>query len=174
MNRLSTSVSRLPALLLLSIAVLAAASVVAGDGLCRHCRRSAACCQVCRLVKEEKKVAITCWACEEEPFCVPGPSHKVCKHVDYVCDESRPGEPCAKPKKFVWTEWLPSCNSKIFTHKKLMKKVETKKIPSYKWVVEDVCEACQKELQVAELPTDAAVPLPPIVNAATSSAAAAP
>ena len=157
--------SWLPTLLALCAASLATAISLAGDGLCVHCRRSAACDKVCRLVKEEKKVTINCWACKKEDFCVPGPSHKACKHTEYVCDDDNSKELCTVPQKFVWTEWIPSCDSKIFTRNKLMKKTITKKIPSYKWVVEDVCEKCRETIEVAELPQDAAVPLPPIVDA---------
>jgi hypothetical protein len=31
----------------------------------------------------------------------------------------------------------------MYTKTRLMKKIETKKIPSYKWVVEDVCAQCE-------------------------------
>lgn len=118
--------------------------VQAGEGCCAHCgcRTSQ---KVCRLVCEEKKVTVTCWGCLEEPFCVAGPSEPKCQHVETVCREcAKPGEPVTGPKRFVWTEWCPLGCPEMYTRRKLMKRTETKTIPSYKWVVEDLCPSCQQ------------------------------
>src|SRR5688572_30701220 len=78
----------------------------AGDCSCAHCGCSCACQKVCRLVCEEKKVEIICWACNCQDFCLPGPSCPGCTHCEMVCGEC--GDPCdctkphAKPKKFIW------------------------------------------------------------------------
>ncbi len=87
--------------------------------------------KVCRLVCETKKETEVKYGCESEDFCVPGPSRRCgvrcekdeCGHVhrDYV--------------------WQPSC-AQIRTRKKLMKKEVTREVPSFKWVVEEVCRDC--------------------------------
>lgn len=140
----------------------------AGDALCpkcAHCGRAAECQKTCRLVCEEKKVTIVCWGSKKEDFCIPGPSRPGCQQTEWVCDEEDPQAPCAQAKKFVWTDWIPSCDARLHTRTKLMKKTVAKKIPSYKWVVEDLCAECEKQLEVAEIPPDVAVPLPPVVAA---------
>jgi hypothetical protein len=44
-----------------------------------------------------------------------------------------------------------------------MKRTVTKKIPSYKWVVEDLCAECQASLTLPESPSVAEIPpMPPI------------
>ena len=50
------------------------------------------------------------------------------------------------------------------TKNKLMKKVETKKIPSYKWVVEDLCGKCEGNCLGAAVPADAELPPPPLTD----------
>src|SRR5690349_14158950 len=123
-------------LVLLTVPLLLAGAALAGDQ-CAHCGCQG-CEQVCRLVREEKKVNITCWGCKCEDFCVPGKSCRDGRNCDEVCDECD-GEVCSAPKKFVWYNWIPGCAENIYTKKKLMKKTITKTVPSYKWVVEDLC-----------------------------------
>jgi len=93
-------------------------------------------------VEDKKKVPVTCWGCEEEEFCLPGPSTPDCEHSEEVCGPT--GWCCLWNRPFVWTEWCPSDCAKMFTKKKLMKRTVTKTVPSYKWVVEDLCPACQR------------------------------
>lgn len=141
----------------------------AGGHGCAHCGCEASCQKVCRLVKEEKKVEIICWGCKCEDFCLPRPSSPCCEHCETVCAEDgkecSPDSPCVKPKDFVWTEWIPGCGARIHTKKKLMKKVITKKIPSFKWVVEDLCTQCESKAVAAAFEPDLAIPLPPAVDA---------
>jgi hypothetical protein len=105
----------------------------------------ATCRQVCRLVSEEKKVEVECWGCKREQFCVAGPSKPGCKHCDCVCtacDEKSAGSTvCAKPKRFVWFDWLAGC-AQCYTRTKLMKKTVTVTVPSHKWVIEELCADC--------------------------------
>ena len=115
----------------------------AGSGCCAHCGCAAGCQRVCRLVCENKKVTTTCWGVQNEEFCIPGPSTPNCEHCETVCEENDPKAPCTQPKKFVWTEWISSGHAKVHTKKKLMKKTVTKTVPSFKWVVEDLCPQCQ-------------------------------
>lgn len=154
--------------LLFMAAGLAASTAVAGDGCCAHCGCESHCQKICRLVCEEKKVETTSWGCQCEDFCVPSPSHLACKHCEPACescaDACDPDAVCAKPKKFVWKEWIPTC-AKIYTKKKLMKKVETHKVPSWKWVVEDLCPACEAGCPHAEVPPGTPIPPPPLTNA---------
>lgn len=131
-----------------SVATMALLAVVAAaDGdCCSRCGCREPCEKVCRLVCEQKKVEVVCWGAEREDFCVPCPSKAGCKRCETVC------EPCettkddehitSKARKFVWFEWFPK-GAKTLTKTKLMKKVETKTVPSYRWVVEDLCADCR-------------------------------
>lgn len=162
---------RLP-LLLLSCAAWAAALaphlVRAADTCCRDCGQAAACRKVCRLVCEEKTVEVTCWGCRQEDFCLPLPGRRGCRHRDSICDACRSGAPCtqgercdtdaddtcsdtcpaghepdvcSRPKWLVWFDWCPR-GARVHTKTKLLKKVVEKKIPTYRYVVEDVCATC--------------------------------
>jgi len=153
----------------LGSAVLCAAycaSLLAGAGEPCCCQCGCGACQkVCRLVREEKTVSITCWGSKCEDFCLGGPSHINCKHVDEVCticdDPTKCDNVSSKPKKFVWYDWCPSW-AKQHTKTKLMKKVVTKKVPSYKWVVEDLCTECQSRLTPIQTAEGDVVPPPPL------------
>lgn len=160
--------------LALSVALLLSTTAQAGEGCCAHCGCQTACQKVCRLVCEEKKVNITCWGCLCEDFCNPGPSHIDCVHCDEVCRECQECDaktPYSEPKTFVWKDWIPGCAKGVYTKKKLMKKTVTKKVPSFKWVVEDVCAQCEGECSGVEVPPDAQIPPPPKVSARVIPAA---
>lgn len=125
------------------------AALEAGDRRCARCGDGNNCSKVCRLVTEQKKITVTCWSKKEEEFCVPGRSQLALRHCEMVCDElDAKGELCAKPRKLVWNEWLPACDTKLFTKNKLLKKTVTKTVPSHKWVVEDLCEKCARDTEV--------------------------
>jgi hypothetical protein len=117
----------------------------AGDGCCDRCGCTANCRKLCRLVCEDKKVEVVCWGCKCEEFCVAGPSKPGCKHCECVCgtcdEKGSDSAVCAKPKRFVWFNWLPGC-AQCYTRTKLMKKTVTVTVPSHKWVVEDLCSQC--------------------------------
>ena len=142
------------------------ASVLAGPrDVCEQCGAAAGCQRSCRLVMEEKKVTITCWGSQAEDFCLPLKGQPCQQHCELVCDEGPDGDAlCVKPKKFVWTEWIPGCGAKPYTKQKLMKKTITKKVPSYKWVVETLCDECRERCPSVEAPPGAEVPLPPVIN----------
>lgn len=137
---------------------------------CQQCGCQTDCQKVCRLVCETRKVEITCWSCKVEEFCIPGPSKPGCKHQELVCDSCGEGHdptsPVAMPKRFVWTEWIPGCAT-VQTKKKLMKRTVIKTIPSYKWVVEELCDQCESNLPPVTIDHDAAAPPPPKIDAAT-------
>ena len=140
--------------------------VQSGLGCCAHCGHEGDCQKICRLVTENRKVTITCWGVQSEDFCDPCPSERGCEHCEMVCDESHaPIAPCVRPKRFVWTEWLPTGTRRIYTKKKLMKKTVTKTIPSYKWVVEDLCTQCEPSCQSVTVPPDTKIPPVPAVDA---------
>lgn len=122
--------------------------------------------KVCRLVAEEKSVEVICWGSKVEEFCVPGPSCPGCEHCECVECTDPKGEICSQPKTFVWKEWIPATCSKIFTRKKLMKKVVTKKVPSYKWVVEDLCQPCEAKVEPVKAAAGENIPAPPKVAGA--------
>lgn len=136
---------------LVAIALLAAArGSDPGGSRCASCRCEKPCQKIGRLVCEEKEVEVTCWGCQCENFALPGPSRPGCKHCDDVCQfcderaqaDAKENPVCSQPHKFVWRDWIPNPNAKVFTKKKLMKKVVKHKVPSYKWVVEDLCADC--------------------------------
>jgi hypothetical protein len=142
----------------------------AGECCCAHCGGCCECEKTCRLVCEDKKVDVICWGVVCEDFCLPGhgkPGCKQCKTVCVDCSEPQdPKAPCVAPKSFVWRDWRPSC-AYLFTKKKLMKKTETVKVPTYKWVVEDLCPKCQGSCDVAavDAKTEAELPPPPLAEA---------
>ena len=116
------------------------------EGFTRCCQLcgTPSCSKVCRLVCEEKKVSVTCWGVEDEEFCVPGRGVKVCEHCEEVCEcQTEPGEVQSRPKLWSWREWQPCGNPEIRTRRKLMRKTVVKKVPTYKWVVQDLCEECR-------------------------------
>jgi hypothetical protein len=101
-------------------------SVARAQDCCDHCGCQCCCQKICRVVCETKKVPKVTYTCECEDFCVPGPSdHCV------TCDE------CGN-KKHVYT---PTCGH-VRTRKKLVKHETMEEVPSYKWVVETVCNGC--------------------------------
>jgi hypothetical protein len=138
----------------LSFAVLMVGSIAtnlfAGDCCCAHCGCVTECHKTCRLVTEEKKVEVVCWGCKSEDFCVGCHSEPGCMHCEEVCGAcdfpKGTGQICVKPHAFVWREWIPG-TARIHTKKKLMKKSITKKVPSHKWVVEDLCPTCRAACQ---------------------------
>ncbi|MCY2966965.1 MAG: hypothetical protein NT069_25585 [Planctomycetota bacterium] len=145
--------------LLLLTVISCARFALAGNGCCCQCG-SLEYNKVCRLVCEDKKVTVTCWGYKEEDFCVHGCGERVCKHCEMVCDDcDDPKAPAHTPKKFTWSEWTPKGCPKIYTKTKLMKKTITKKVPTYKWVVEDLCAQCEADAPKVAPP--ASVELPP-------------
>ncbi len=159
-------------LLSLGLAATVAAVARAGIGCCAHCGGSEGCQKVCRLVCEDKKIAVTQWGCQCEDFCVPGPSQPGCQHEDFVADECcDPKAPCSEPKRFVWTEWVPGCGAKVYKKKKLMKRTVTKTVPGFKWVVEDLCPQCEANSPTIAPPSGTRIPPRP---AGTSKSAIAP
>jgi hypothetical protein len=138
--------------------LLAAVRTMAGDGHCAHCGGSGPCQKVCRLVMEEKSVTITCWGCKCDEFCLPGPSKPGCQHCELACGTDSTCRECdalqAQPKRLVWTNWIPG-SAKLHVKTKLMKKTVTKKVPTHRWVVEDLCSQCwQNQAAIAETNLD--------------------
>jgi hypothetical protein len=139
---------------------------VADDGCCAHCACHTSCQKVCRLICEEKKVEVLCWGCKCEDFCVARHSTPGCEHCETVCGDCGNGDakaPHSEPKRFIWFDWIPH-GAQMYTRKKLMRKTETVTVPSYKWVVEDMCPECTAKLEatdrsaIAKLPVAADAP----------------
>jgi len=121
---------------------LSAPAALAADGCCQ-CGNDCGVRKVCRLVCEEKKVEEVCYTCECEDYCLPPPSHRGCLHEDHVCVD-QDCESCERsPRcKIEWFDWTPKGCAKLRTRNKLVKYVVEKKVPTYKWVVEDLCDGC--------------------------------
>ena len=140
----------------------------AGDCCCAECGCQQ-CRKVCRLVCEEKKVEVICWGCLCEDFCLPKDDKANCKHCKMVCADCStphdPDAPCVLPKRFVWWDWCPGCAT-MHSRKKLMRKTETVTVPSFKWVVEDLCSGCEANCTCAQVGPDDNVPEPPKVAGA--------
>jgi hypothetical protein len=128
-------------------AVLTAPSIAgeADSVCCARCGRPAVCRRVCHLACAEKKIEAVCWDTKREDFCVPGPSKPGCRH----CEDACPDVDCAHGRfggaqRFVWREWFPT-SAKVYTRTRLMKKVQTRTVQRYQWVVQDLCAQCQAE-----------------------------
>jgi hypothetical protein len=160
-----------PALALAACAALAFAVGSATEAAlhgCAHCGREESCQKICRLVCEEKKVNVVCWGSKCEDFCLPGHSHRDSKHCEDVCEVEKCNEEevCSKPRPFIWYDWIPGCSKGIATKKKLMKKTVVKTVPSYRWVVEDLCAQCLRQCEDAPPPAAGApIPPPPVSGA---------
>lgn len=146
--------------------------LVAG-GSCTQCGcKDGGCETVCRLVKSEKVIEVTCWACKCEEICIPGRSYRECKNCETVCSDcgQSAGEKHvsaamqAKPKNVVWYSWIPGC-AKSKSRKKLYRKVEKITVPSYKWVVEHLCDKCESKVEVAPIEPGTNLPAPPEIDA---------
>jgi hypothetical protein len=142
------------------VLVAISSDALAGGACCKFCGRAGDCRKVSRCVPEEKKVEVVCWGSESVDFCVPGPSEQVCTHCEGdVCGTCAPAGkgPSARPRMFMWKEWVPG-SARVYTKKKLMKKVVTRKVPGYKWVVEDLCADCEDGCRSPEVAPSAEVP----------------
>ena len=140
------------------------ARIFAGEGLlrCCLCSDNRNCSKVCRLVQEEKKITTTCWGYKCEDFCAPDPSCPDHEHCEMVCGNRGDAKAvCSQAKPLRWIHWCPGSCGTVYTKKKLMKKTVTKKVPSFKWVVEDLCPACQQRCAQQTLPAGTELPLAP-------------
>ncbi|MEJ7595927.1 MAG: hypothetical protein WKF77_30825 [Planctomycetaceae bacterium] len=138
----------------------------AGEGCCSRCGCSAKRCRkICRLVQEDRKITTTCWGMQCKDFCVPGPSTPDCKHCQSLCSKGPDdNQICVKPKRLVWTSWIPGCGQEIFTKHKLMKKTVTTTVPSFKWVVEVACTECVASIEPILVPAGTTVPPAPQID----------
>jgi hypothetical protein len=126
----------------LLVCLLGSSNVFAFECPCARCGHAADCQKVCRLVTETKKVEVICWGYKDEDFCVPCPSDECEQHCETACvDCEKDSKVESQPKAFDWTRWLPT-SAESYTRRKLMKRVTTKEVPSFKWVYEDICEKC--------------------------------
>lgn len=100
--------------LLVAAMCVSASAVLAGD-CCQKCGCEDSCRKVCRAVPDVKKVKKTVWTHECHDICLPGRTHT--------------------------RDCEPTCG-RVRTVKVLMKKEVTCDEPSWKWVVETVCDKC--------------------------------
>jgi hypothetical protein len=140
------------------------------DCRCDHCGCQAHCERVCHVVCEMKEVKVTCYCCKEEDICIPGHSKKCgevcepnpcCLAHPAECDACSAGQ-CnqngcnagCRPHSFLdclfgnnctetRTVWQPSCSGEMRSVNKLIKYEATKKVPTFKWVVEYRCDKCR-------------------------------
>lgn len=117
-------------LLLLSL-TFTADVMTAGEPACCHCGRQHNCRKVCRLVCEMKEVTKVTYGCQCEDVCIPGPSsrERVCS-----CGEC---DACSR-KSYAWT---PHC-ARVKTRKVPVRHEQKVSKPTYRWVVEYVCDEC--------------------------------
>ena len=101
---------------------------------------------------------------ECEDVCVPGPSTPDCKQCDMVGSPVPGDKVCSEPKRIVWTSWIPGCGQEIHTKRKLMKKTVTKNVPSFKWVVEDLCSDCTAGINPVVVPAGTVIPPTPHID----------
>jgi hypothetical protein len=170
--------------LVLSVALVASFGPPAAAGDC-GCAASAGCAddpcgycgpacrgKRCELQIGTKKVKVTCFDCECEDICLPGPSRKHCEHREDVCSEcgSDCGCSCAHKggPKFVWSEWCATKCAKITNVKRLVKREVEKEVPDYKWVVVDCCDACGATAPAAG-PGEDRAPMPPVPTPASTT-----
>jgi hypothetical protein len=66
------------------------------------------------------------------------------------CDKEKKSDVHAEPKRFVWSDWFPH-GAQLYTRTKLMRKTEKVTVPSYKWVVEDLCAECAAKQKVEKM-----------------------
>lgn len=154
----------------LAASVWASASrpLFAGDNLvCGLCSCSCSCQKVCRLVCEEKKITTTVWGVKCEEFCAPGPSDPGQEQCETIRASQKPGDPCSLPKVLRWTHWTPGHCGSVYTKQKLMKKTVTKMVPSYQWVVDDLCPACQTRCVQQMIPAGTEFPPAPSLAGVT-------
>lgn len=152
-------------LLATAVCAMTTSASFAGGLCCKICGEDGECRKVCRLECTEKKIATTCWSFKEEDFCLPLPSHPTCSHEECVCDDCDPDAPKPHfPTIRFWREWSPAACGKVFTRRKLMKKTVTKTVPSYKWVVEELCPACEANCPVVAPPDHVLIPPAPAIE----------
>jgi hypothetical protein len=126
---------------------------------CDHCGCQAQCHKVTRVICEMKDVKVTCYCCREEEIAIPGHSKKcgeVCE-PNPCCTSPRPAEceNCNCEKKHSWLDclcgcdkvdkricWEPACSGRTRMVNHLIKYEVTKKVPTYKYVVENCCDQC--------------------------------
>jgi len=146
--------------LVIVLGTFAARPSDAGGGCCDRCGSEGSQ-KVCRLKCTYKEVKITCWTSKCEDFCVPGPCPLPCGHgcLPASCDA------CAGACDGGCTGAGAPRHARIRTKKMLMKKVITKKVPVYEWVVEDLCGACDARVEAPTVAANAVIPPPPTVNA---------
>lgn len=175
MNRFTRTIT---ATLALALAGLLGQVALAGGGNCDHCGKKDDTCKVCRLVTEKSTIKVDCWASECKDICVPGPSKRGAKHevsacADDGCGKGKKGdEPVIAegantcPKRVVWFDWCPG-KARVHTTKHLLRKTVEVPVTTYKWVLEDVCDKCDKKADGATIEpgTEDLVPEPPPTEA---------
>lgn len=129
------------------------------DCKCAQCGCKAHCHKICHVVCEMKDVKKVCYCCKDVDVCIPGCSEKCgevcepnpCCQVHPVDCEACAGHhhsfldrlfdchhSCCESR----TVWEPSCSGRVRECTKLMKYEVSKKVPTYKWVVEYCCDNC--------------------------------
>lgn len=136
------------------IGSVTAANAPAGELMYGCCARPA-CGKVCKLVCETLTIATTCYGCECDLICIPGPSRPGCKHCsttccgcgcNAACDDGSCGS-CGcqsqTPKcEFCWRDWCASGCAKPRTVKVLTKFEAEKEISFYHWEVVEADGCC--------------------------------
>ncbi len=144
--------------------VRAPLAVLASEAVCGHCGCDRGCVRVCRLVRETKEIEVTFWACCDEDVCVPGPACRGRERSVAIEVQGPQDGDCncigCLCQRLSWHRWSPG-KATIKSRKKLYKKTVTREIPTYRWVVEDICPACESRLAAVTVDRKATIPPPP-------------
>jgi hypothetical protein len=134
------------AAVLVALLAAAAATPATAEDSCCHCGGGCKVRKMCRLVCETEVIKDYCYGCECEDFCIPDHAKRGCLHCDGCCGELEDCDCCSQRPwcKLEWFNWCPTC-AKPKCVKKLVKYEISREVPSYKWVVETVCEGCCQE-----------------------------
>jgi hypothetical protein len=100
-----------------------------------------------------------------------GSSHKGgdcgCGGKGCVCHMSTSENLVGPSKYFVWFNWTPGCATTRCV-KRLVRRTVTKEVPSYEWVIQDLCKGCSDKADQVDpgvIAPGSAVPPPPPVEA---------
>ena len=151
-------------LALTAAACLLTVRATAGD-FCCLCGHDDGVRKVCRLVCDVDYVVTHCYGCKCEDRCLPGRICRGDRHAECVELDHSVAHCCNRSPmcRLTWFDWRPTCAS-VRTVNRLVKYELVREVPSWRWVVEDVCcdccpaECCEEGLQPGDPPVEVIPP----------------